>query len=577
MVKIKQIEKFSYSESNLVLNQIFSYNTTSGKFENNVYFTPNNVVSTIISRDSSGRAKISDPSNEYDIVNLRTLDTYINESNLLNHFANTYSISWTYDIPTNKMSAEVIPGGINGDLQKNVNGSLAPAAYIKENSTTKTVKILKTNTFLTENLISPLLYIGQLKTGVEGVKFDLGIETSVFDIENGPSIQIYAHKNTTSSAILSKTAIVNNQSLFNLEINGAISSSAVSKAFSLQVLSNSLYSSSVTSHFEMTQIGTGAVDLIMKSTPTGNIEFGNAIKVGNTSESIEGYIKFNGTHFQGYNGSNWLDLDLGGGVGISTLNDIIATVDIGGIKKGDTVSSGTMIEDFINQLIAPYVQPKFDTFVINGDIVDEYIEIGRVLNINNATWLASDDSDNNQPTNITINGAGFNISTVITTSPTPADALITSLDITNAVPYTWVMSGYDKNSVQISKTYNVYGRHRFSFGASSTILTSGSSASQVTNVINSLQQMWLIEGHNLSVTCTSDNKNTSNYTYIAYAATYGALSDIDKSGLDALTAFTLLGTFNYVNVHNNAILTPYYIYKSNAPGAFSSGNVLNIL
>lgn len=574
MVKIKQIEKFSYNESNLVLNQIFSYNSNTEKFENNVYYTSNNVVNTIISRDSNGRAKIADPLNDYDIVNLRSLSNYISKDNLFSNFENTNTISWSTS--NNKIRANAIAGGLTGDIQKNVNGILSSSAYIKENTTDISVKILKTSAFYSENLSTALFYIGHLKTGSSGSKFDLAIENSSYDIQNGPSIQFLAHKNTLSSSVLSKSSIIQNQSLAYIEFNGAISSSQVSKAMSFQIFSDSIFSTSVSSHFELTQIGTGNNDLIIKSTSSGDIIFGNAIQVGNSSENTTGLIKFNGTHFQGYNGSNWLDLDLGGGSGISTLNDIISTVDIGGLKKGDIVLSGTTLEDFINQLITPYIQPSFDNFIIDSNIMDEYIEVGRTMTISNAIWSYIVDSDNNQPVNITITGAGFNQNTILTTSPSPADAQVTTLSISNAVPYSWIISGYDKNSIQISKSYIVNGRYRFSFGASSTLLTNISTAVQATDVINSLQQMWLIEGHELSVTCTSDNKNINNYTYIAYASTYGQLLDIDKDGLDILTAFTFIGAFNYINPHNNAIITPYYIYRSNATGAFSSGNVLNI-
>jgi hypothetical protein len=127
----------------------------------------------------------------------------------------------------------------------------------------------------------------------------------------------------------------------------------------------------------------------------------------------------------------------------------------------------------------------------------------------------------------------------------------------------------------MSKTYTIYGRYRFSFGASSINLTSGSSDLDATNLISSLQQMWLLDGTQISVSCTSDNKNSSNYTYIAYSNVFGSLTDIDKSGLDVITAFSFVGTFNYTNTYGYII--PYNIYKSNAPGAFDSGNILNII
>ncbi len=573
MIKIKQIERFSFNNSTLISGQLFSYDANLHKFENNISYTSNYVNDTLIARDSNGRSKVNDPSDPYDIVNLRTLDNYINDSNIFSQFENTNSISFVYDSVNSKIQANVIAGGQNGDIQKNVSGNLSPATYLKENTNTNTFKILKTSAFLTENSTNPLVYIGQVKYGADSLKSDFVIETSCYDLSSGPLIQIYANKNANNQSVLTKTSVANTQSLFNIEIYGATSPTTTSKAFNLQVFANSNFSSSISSHFELTQVGTNNVDLILSSNVSGDILFGNGIKVGNTSNDIEGFIRYDGTHFQGYNGTLWLDLDLSSS-SLATTTNITATLDLGGINKGDVIPIGTVLEDFINKLVAPYIQPYFDSFIINYTPYGQYLEIGRVLTVDSATWSAVNDSDGNQPSNISITGVGF-LSNPVTISPQPAtDISNVNLTISNPVAYSWVISGLDRNSISISNTYTVYGRHRFSFGASSTILDISSIDSDITTVVTNLQQMWLMEGHVKTVTCTSDNKNPSNYTYIAYNTSYGAIVDIDKSGLDVIGAFTMIKTFNYTNPYGN--VSTYYLYKSNTPGAFASGNTLII-
>jgi hypothetical protein len=100
-------------------------------------------------------------------------------------------------------------------------------------------------------------------------------------------------------------------------------------------------------------------------------------------------------------------------------------------------------------------------------------------------------------------------------------------------------------------------------GTAQTVLDAGTVTSTLTT-----SKVW-------TPTCTSDNNDTTKYTYIIYPASYSDLSAVSQDGAQAvLGAFTKLGTFNINN--SNGVPNSYLVYKSNAKGAFSSGVTLAI-
>ena len=579
MIRLKQIEYFDLTEINLENNQIFSFNSTSQKFENSVIYTSTNDPNTIAFRDSNGRFRASNPNHVLDVVNLQTLNSKINEIDLSNFIGNSNYVTFDYNPSTELYQATVLAFGITGNIQKNVDGKLASSAYLNEDTTNGVLRLARTSQFFNNLKSSPILSISHNLN--QNATPQISIETASYDITKGPKIEIYASYNTQNIQLaLVKSHTRQNQSLFNLNINGFTSNVDTSPVFDLQFYSDSNFNTSVSGHFELHQYNTTNNDLIISSNSVGDIIFGNGLLVSNTSTESTGVIRYDGFHFQGYNGTNWLDLDLSTD-NIATLNDITSTISVGGIDINETIPVGTTIEDFINRIVSPYIEPVIDTFVVNGDIYGQYIELGRVFTVNNAEFSIINDSNGDGLLNMSILGFGFDSSTEVITSPHNADSGSVELSISSVGPYSWILQGEDHPTSGsspvniINRTYTIYGRTRFSFGASPVSINESSSDLDVSNLINSLQQMWLIDRRDTQVTCTSDNKNTSNYTYIAYSVSYGQLDNILKSGLDAFGSFTLLGQFNYTNPYGN--VTPFYVYKSNATGAFDSGNIINII
>ncbi|MCS7075005.1 MAG: hypothetical protein NZ108_11105, partial [Bacteroidia bacterium] len=57
----------------------------------------------------------------------------------------------------------------------------------------------------------------------------------------------------------------------------------------------------------------------------GNAWFSRGVRIGNSTSTIAGTLRFNGTHFQGYNGSTWVNLSVPAGGLNWTLNGNTAT------------------------------------------------------------------------------------------------------------------------------------------------------------------------------------------------------------------------------------------------------------
>jgi hypothetical protein len=571
MIALAQIKEIKYDINVAEINQLFSF-TSNNVFENNITYTPSAAPYTILSRDSNGRCKVSDPSDALDVVNLQYLSSnYFGLDNAESFFQDSPSIIFTSNESPFYITARVKAAGTTGDIQKNVSSNLAASSMLNEDSLNGVLRLSRNKLWYGYTQTNSVLQITHNKPSNN--QADISIETAAFALTDGPLIQIYAHRNSNDDPnVLIKSKVLNDQSLLKLQVFGAINLNDVAEAFKFEIKSNSDFSVSTTSHFEMNQIGAN-VPLILSSTYDGDIIVGNGLRVGDTSNSITGNIRFNNTHFQGYNGTTWLNLDEDAD-GIATETEIVATISSGGITKGDIIPVGTTIEDIIKLAFAPFITSQFDTFIVNGNIIGQDIEIGRTFIVSDAEFTIINDSDNIPTSDITINGFGFESATPVISSPHSADSVNKNLILSSAGPYNWIIQGLDSKSNLVSKTYTINSRYRFSFGASSIELTSSSTDVDVSNVINALQQSWLMDGIEKQVICTFDNKLDDNYTYIAYSSSYGEINHILKFGVDVTDSFTLIGEFNYTNTYG--YISSYYLYKSNYSGAFGINNELNI-
>jgi hypothetical protein len=265
-------------------------------------------------------------------------------------------------------------------------------------------------------------------------------------------------------------------------------------------------------------------------------------------------------------------------VGSTFTEDIPVVLSAGktlGKYEGVTTihSTGMTIIELFKDIALEYVKPAYTGITLTAAPNSNPIEVGEILNSLSITYTAVNDSLGNQPKNRFITGDGYNRSIMAETSPYLGSAPSTS---NSSVTKTWTISGTDDNNVPISSvstTRTWFFRHFF--GASNTVLTGASTPAQVASVINALQQSVLVGGKAANYTAGAYNDVTGNFTYIAYASTYGNLSNIIMNGaLSVLSAFTNIGSFSYTN--SKGVVLNMTVYKSNSDKAFASGTTLAI-
>jgi len=253
--------------------------------------------------------------------------------------------------------------------------------------------------------------------------------------------------------------------------------------------------------------------------------------------------------------------------------DITSVVSVGGYEVADVIPEGTTLTQFVKDLLAPYLTSAFSSFAVTNDVGTNIIEVGRTITVTQATYTVVNDTEGDPPSNIQIVGPGFDPTTVITSSPHAADDAATE-DVTKTSNTTqaWTITGENAEQDVLNRTYTATWRFAHLFGANSTEVTDQTTA---TAVLPNLQQSELRAGKDRSVTCTADNQNASNYTYIAYAAKFGDLSNVVLDGsTPVLSAFTKVGDFNYTNSYGHT--ESYRVYISTATGAYQNGQTLTI-
>lgn len=257
----------------------------------------------------------------------------------------------------------------------------------------------------------------------------------------------------------------------------------------------------------------------------------------------------------------------------STQEDITVTVQQGGYNPGDLIPAGTAHDEIFATSLAPYQPPAFTGLSVALTPSASNYEVGETVTVGNATISVTPDSDGGNPANMYISGVGFNKA---------APGLIVAPDagsevqlLTNSSSQ-WQVTGEDANADPINPaSFSRSWLFRHFFGASSVVLTGASTPAEVKAVLDTLQQQVLRTGRAASVTCGSYNDVAGNYTYIAYAAKFGDLSNIIQNGaLPVLGAFTKIGEISYTNQFG--VAEDYTIYISNADKAFASGTSLVI-
>lgn len=262
-----------------------------------------------------------------------------------------------------------------------------------------------------------------------------------------------------------------------------------------------------------------------------------------------------------------------GGSGATTIvnatftRTLVSTVNEGGINVGDTFNIGDQLEDFAHKLAGKYIAPSFSSFTLNASNTTPIS--GEEITISSANLSFQNDSENNNPQNVMVTGLNFGMT--LTDGQTAVTVPEFGVTKTGGQSQTWGVSGQDKDSVAIpGRTYSVIWYNQFLFGASSLEVDN----SNFQAILDGLTKASL-NGKATTKSANVDNNNTNNYTYVAYATTYGNLNNVIQDGASpVLGAFTLVGSFNWVNAFG--VIIPTNVYRTNAKGAFAPGTNLSI-
>ena len=245
-----------------------------------------------------------------------------------------------------------------------------------------------------------------------------------------------------------------------------------------------------------------------------------------------------------------------------------------GIPTGTVIIDEQKVEDLITLLLNPYIPSIISLLTLQSTPSVVEAEVGTTILIDSLTIGVTNDSEGDPPVTLNIAGTGYNVAGTVGVNIPPSSPL--NVQQTTDASEVWTVTGTDDNGDPINQlTVQIDWLFIHFVGANSTVLTGSSTDGEVTTVIDALQLSSLEIDQEKIVTLTSDFATSSNFTYIAYAAKYGDLSNIlFNDGSSVLGAFTKVGDFNYTN--SEAHIESYSIYKSNASGAFENGDELNI-
>jgi len=258
----------------------------------------------------------------------------------------------------------------------------------------------------------------------------------------------------------------------------------------------------------------------------------------------------------------------------------VTTVDIGGIPAGTTISTGTDINTIFSNIFTPFQTAKLNSFSIKyGSILldsETHTAVGESIIFDRTVISSSVDSGGNWIASPQISINGSTSDTIINLSAI-SNPLITQT--ISQQSFTRLTTGSvnisligNSNSINVTPiTLNYFFNYKKYLVASTIDITSNTTAQSA--VDNDTVYVSLEDSSDWSLKCNSNNNDTSNYTYIMYPASFPNLTKIQQQSTDVFGAFTKLSNYN---ITSNGVTLSYKIYKSNVPGAFSSGVTLNI-
>lgn len=298
-------------------------------------------------------------------------------------------------------------------------------------------------------------------------------------------------------------------------------------------------------------------------------------------------------------------------VGNATITGAIdITNTIGDAIAGGTYAAGTTLETVVRDLIGPFLEPSFLSVAFSGtgtqqsDGENLLVECGSVATVAalSITWANPSNLDDNTNLVITdtavfggsggvmanVNIADYGALNVPHAAFVNYNIPILTTPFSRSVTITTAYLGNDGVGAAVALTKTVKIHHRNAVlvktGTAATVAAAGGFAAfqtAATGVLATLAVDSTLASQNLSVNCTSNTGNSSNFTYLfmPLAASLGEVAaEVNGRGVADYTDSWVLDD-NSGNGYTRTVGTAsplYKIYRSIQSGAFDSDITLNI-
>lgn len=266
----------------------------------------------------------------------------------------------------------------------------------------------------------------------------------------------------------------------------------------------------------------------------------------------------------------------------------------GAFTHVSSFSAGTSIESVLRQILEKYnrttialngvtraLQGTDDNYGTASEVTsNQTLEIGQGVRVNSFRITIGDSSQTTDDSVKFLRGGsevetGFSDTTgskTLTSADTQDPGTITSVTYTATV----IDDGGDSEDdlTLTSGGIKFEWKHRLRVGSSTTTALADDAAAQtlfdgMTTAFDDLRSE-----SDFTVTATSGMDTASNYTWIAYPASFGNLSEIQLGATDVLSDFESPVDKNLTNDYG--VTTSYRFYRSTYDDAFAAGQVLTI-
>lgn len=297
----------------------------------------------------------------------------------------------------------------------------------------------------------------------------------------------------------------------------------------------------------------------------GNLSTSKLSSVGGNAPTDGDYLTWNAA------AAEYLPSTLDTAAFENTLgSDITTTVEVGGIAANTSITSSTALKTILIDMLSPYIGPEFTSFNVTTSQIASELEIGTTALITAADWTINTDSAGAVPANITITGEGFtnNPYTGLSATADPG-ASITNNAVTTE---TWSITGFDAQGASTgTQVFTKDWYWGIKFGASATVVVDTATAQTVYDAVTAKT---LSSNNTATFTCTSENNTSTLFTYLFMPVDLGDITNALLNGAAPVYgAFTKVGLWPVNNA--NGISHNIYVYKSNASGAFSTGDTIS--